>query len=188
MDSDKLRELVALANALKAAQEVEEAAEKALKAASARVRQLQEEEIPYFMTELGVTSFKLESGETVSWKNDVRIELPAEQKEAAWGWLEAHGFGGLIKTTVTASFGKGELEQAKELLTKLEAMGYHAAALARNVHYQTLCAFLREQLESNAEIPLETFGAVAIKRASLKAPSKARAKREDAIPAGARVL
>ena len=136
-------------------------------------RKLQEEDVPSMMEELQLTSFKLQTGETVGWKPDVRLEMDNMKKDEAYNWLEEHDFGGLIKTVVGVQFGKGELEKAKGLLAQLIELGYSEPSLKRDVHYQTMCAFLREQIEKGTDMPLESiFGAVAIKKATVKFPPR----------------
>lgn len=171
LDSDALKELTRLANALVEAEQAVEAAEQALKDAKARERHLREVEVPDYMQELGVQKLTLESGDAIGYKPDVRLEWDHEKKERAFKWLEEHEFGGMIKTEVISSFGKGELEKAKELLKSLAEQGLDPV-LERDVNWQTMCAFLREQIEEGNPIPLEEWGAVSINKATVSKPRK----------------
>lgn len=175
---DSLQQLAKLANELVGAEAAVEAAEQALKDAKERARQLREEELPDFMQELGISDLKLEGGEKISYKDDVRLEWDAPKKERAFAWLEEHDFGGLIKTEVGASFGKGEIEKAKALLQSLSEQGFETQ-MKRDVNWQTMCAFLREQIAAGNPIPLEEWGAVAVKKATVKLP-KGKAQVGDA--------
>lgn len=170
INPDSLAELARLGQALIDAEGAVEAAERALKEAKEKERKLRENEIPDYMQEVGLTKVVLDGGAVISFKDDVRLEWDAAKKEAAFAWLEANDFGGLIKTTVTTEFGKGELEKAKELLTRLAQEFGYEAALKRDVHFQTMCAFLREQIEAGTAIPLEEWGAVSIKKAKVTLP------------------
>lgn len=175
VSSTSMEELVAMAQKLVEAGEAVEIAEEAVRLAKETRRKLQEEDIPTMMEELQLTSFKLSTGETIGWKPDVRLEMDNMKKDEAYDWLESHDFGGLIKTIVAVQFGKGELEKAKALLAQLVELGFAEPMLKRDVHYQTMCAFLREQIEKGTDIPLEAiFGAVAIKKATVKFPPRAR--------------
>lgn len=179
ISSDALKEVTRLGNALIEAENKVSEAEQALKDAKEQARILREEDIPEYLKELGLTAIKLDSGETVSYKPDVRLEWDDEQKGRALEWLEGENngeFAGLIKTTVTTNFGKGELEKAKELLAKIEEIFGYAPVLKRDVNWQTMCAFLREQIESGKAIPLDQWGAVAINKATVKGPPKPRKK------------
>jgi hypothetical protein len=175
LGQEELSELARLGQALIDAEEAVEKAEQALKDRKAELRKLVESEIPDYMQECGVSKVTLDGGATIGYKDDVRLEWDEAKKANAFEWLESNDFGGLIKTGVTASFGKGELEKAKELLSKLSESGLEVA-LKRDVHYQTMCAFLREQIAAGTAIPLEEWGAVAIKKADVKMP---RARRID---------
>lgn len=167
---DSLKELTKLANALIAAEAAVESAEQALKEAKERARQLREEELPDFMQELGVNELRLEGGEKIGYKDDVRLEWDAPKKERAFTWLEEHDFGGLIKTEVSVAFGKGQLEWAKKLMRDLAEAFHLEPEMKRDVNWQTMCAFLREQIAEGNPIPLEEWGAVSIKKATVKLP------------------
>jgi hypothetical protein len=173
VSADSLKELNRLAKQLIEADAAVEAAEQALKDAKLAARKLREDEIPDYMQEIGITKVTLDSGDSISYKDDIRLEWDDEKRAKAFKWLEANDYGGLIKTTVAATFGKGELEQAKELFTQLSEAG-HSAELDRDVHYQTMCAFLREQVEAGSPIPMEDWGAVSIKKATVTKPKVKR--------------
>ena len=130
------------------------------------VRRLEEDDIPLAMQELGVDGIVLATGEKVSIKHDVYASLTAESKPAAYDWLEAHGFGGLIKTNVSVEFGKGQLEGAESLAEDLHARGL-PVSLGRDVHAQTLKAFLREQLANGSNVPLDLFNARPVSKAKI---------------------
>jgi hypothetical protein len=130
------------------------------------VRRLEEEDIPLAMQELGVDELKLVTGEKVSIKHDVYASLTSESKPAAYNWLEANGFGGLIKTNVSVEFGKGQIEGAESLAEDLQSRGL-PVSLGRDVHAQTLKAFLREQLANGSNVPLELFNARPISKAKI---------------------
>lgn len=174
LNSDALKELARLSAALIEAEEEVERLDRAMKDAKERARILREQEIPDYMQELGLSKIVLETGETVAYKDDVRLEWDNEKKSRAFVWLEENDFGGLIKTNVIAEFGKGEIEKAKALLERLESEGF-SASFKRDVNFQTMCAFLREQIEKGAPVPLDEWGATPIKKAKITAPKKPRA-------------
>lgn len=175
LSSDALKELTRLANALVEADQAVEDAEQALKDAKAKARNLREIEVPDYLQELGLQKVTLDSGESVGYKPDVRLEWDDAKKALAFAWLEKNEFGGLIKTEVASSFGKGEIDKAKALLEALTEQGYEAS-LSRDVHYQTMCAFLREQIEAGNPIPLDEWGAVAINKATVSKPKAKKGK------------
>lgn len=181
-----VNELTAAAQTLVQAERDTEAAEAALATAKERERTLREETLPGMMQELGVDKMTLIDGAEITVKQEVYASVPAHRKEQAWAWLEVNGYGGLIKTEVAIPFGRGELEKAQELLDELATQGITDGYITRDVHAQTLKAFLKERLanpktELTEEevaagmtlLSLELFGARPVMTAKVKQP-KAR--------------
>lgn len=153
-----LEKLSALSRALINAEDEVALAEAELSLKKEQARVLREETIPNFMQELGLEKIVLTDGSALSIKPDVYAVIPASGKQAAYEWLEEHGFGGLIKTELVVNFTKEERDAAVELFKKLNDDGL-SVELAQNVHAQTLKAFLREQIAKAADVPLDLFGA-----------------------------
>ena len=145
--------------------------EQQLKIIKESLRSLLEEDIPQFMAEIGtgIESLALTDGTKISLRDDVYAGIPAARQEEAFQWLEQHGFGGLIKTEVSVVFGRNKAEEAKSFAQSLTENGMEPE-LNRGVHNQTLRAFLREQLEKAAAVPLELFGARAVRVAKITSP------------------
>lgn len=162
-----MNELVALANALIEADSDVTKAEDALKEKKEVARRLREEALPCALQELGCSNITLENGKKVSVKQEVYLAIPAGNKDQCFTWLEEHDFGGMIKTEVKASFGRGELEVARELQLQLQNEGLEAD-LKRDVHAQTLKAWAREQLSEGREFPMDLFGARPVWTATVK--------------------
>lgn len=129
-----------------------------LKRLAERARVFREETIPSAMQELGLAQLKLDTGETITVKQDVYASVPRENRDRAYQWLEDHGHGGLIKLTVATAFGRKESDEAVELYNKLAAEGVNPT-LQQTVAPQTLKAFLREQIAAGEDVPLDLFGA-----------------------------
>lgn len=153
-----LAELTSMAQGLLLLEQESAIKEQELKDLNERARALREESIPMAMLELNITSFKMDTGQTISCKQDVYAAIPAARRDEAFAWLEQHGFGALVKLQVFAQLGKGEQERAQECVAKLRELGLQPE-VKQDVHAQTLKAWLREQLEQGAEVDLELFGA-----------------------------
>lgn len=153
-----LNQMTALARNLADLDAEVERHEANLKEAKERARALREETIPSAMQELGLSELKLETGQKLSIKQDVYAAIPSESKDAAYGWLDTNGFGGLIKVEVVANYSKGEAAAALQLQQELVERGL-SARCEQSVHSQTLKAFLREQIADGANVPLDLFGA-----------------------------
>lgn len=132
--------------------------EQDLKDRKEALRRLQELDLPQAMDEAGVSEFKLLDGSKVTVKPFYGASIPKDRQNEAFTWLEEHGFGDIIKNDVTAKFGKCEADKANEALEALQAMGFDAEK-KESVHASTLKAWLREQVESGATVPLDLFGA-----------------------------
>jgi hypothetical protein len=162
-----LTEMAELARALRDAQADVELLEAKLKEQKEYARVLREETLPGAMQELGLAELKLDTGETITITDDVYASIPADKKPAAFDWLEDHGFGGLIKTEVGVMFGKGEMDKATEVYDALAGQGMEPKFI-RDVHPQTLRAFLREQMRAGNPVPLNLFGARPVFTTKLK--------------------
>ena len=167
MRNETEKSVARAAAALVAAEEEVKRVEEELKEKKEAARLISEETIPGLMEEIGLQSMTLDSGQKITVKEDVFAAIPKSLEEQAFGWLDEHGYGGLIKVDVIVSFARDEAAQAYELANKLLEDGFRATCVQK-VHPQTLKAFLREKLKEGANLPLETFGARPIIRSVVK--------------------
>lgn len=165
---DALKQLSALCAQLRDAERESEDLEAKRKAKDAEARRLAEEDIPALMQELQVSEIKLETGEKIKVSLEVYAQISAENKQAAFEWLEANGHGGLIKTEVSVAFGRDELEYAKKCAEEISSSTGKSAEIDRSVHASTLKAFLKERISSGKDVPLELFGARPVNTAKIK--------------------
>jgi hypothetical protein len=162
-----LDEMAALSRALIDADEAVKHAENALKASKEAARILREETIPSAMQELGIDKLELSTGQKITIQQEVYASIANGDKDAAFRWLDEHGFGGLIKVGVTAQYGKGEKQAALDFFQELQQRGL-TAKFDESVHPQTLKAFLKEQISSGTNVPLDLFGARPVWTAKIK--------------------
>jgi hypothetical protein len=130
------------------------------------LRTVQNDQLPALMSEVGMSSFTLKSGERIDVKQIVKASIPAKHKAEALKWLRENGHGGLIKNEVTAQFGRGEEEKADSLASELEKREF-VFVRKEGVHSQTLAAFVREQLAAGSNIPTELLGVFQIDQATV---------------------
>ena len=161
-----LTEMKQLADALKEAEEATSKADAKLKEAKERERFIREETIPAAMQEMGLESITLDTGEKLTVKQEVYASIPSAGKPAAYAWLNDNGYGGLIKVAVELQFAKGEQDDAVQLTKELRERGLEVSAF-EDVHSATLKAFLKEQISSGKNIPLDLFGARPIWQAKI---------------------
>jgi len=166
--SVSLDDVSQLARDLLEAETAVKRAEDGLKLLKEKRRLLAEETIPAIMQELGIKDLTLESGQKMKLKQDVYAQIPKDEKQGVFNWLNEHGFGGLIKTEVAAEFGKGERESAIELAKRLSAEGF-TAGFSEDVHAQTMKAFLLERVKKgDADFPFDLFHARPVWVATIK--------------------
>jgi len=142
-----------------------------LRTAKAALLRTEREDLPDLMTELGLTELKLSDGSVVSLKEDVDARITDDTRPGALRWLLDHGFGGLIKTEVSLSFGRGEHDDAVRVVDELQEH-YNNIALKENVHPSTLKAFVREQMAAGTAVPVDLFHVYPYSKATIKRNKK----------------
>lgn len=166
-----LKEISSLAEMMIELEHDIEKKETELSSIKERYRVVKEETIPCAMQEIGLESITLTTGEKLTVQQEVYASIPVANRAEAYDWLDEHGFGGLIKTSIEAAFDRGEAERAAEILQLLQEHGV-SAAMAQTVHAQTLKAFIKEQLAAGTDIPLDLFGARPTMTTKIKAAKK----------------
>jgi hypothetical protein len=136
-------------------EEVKEA-EARLKILKEQARDVAERQLPEAMAEVGMAKFVLTDGSEVTVKPFYSAKIGDDKRDECFNWLQDHGHEALIKDELSITFNKGEHERAEEFKSQLEQQGIEYNG-KMGVHSQTLTAFVREQVESGAEFPLELF-------------------------------
>ena len=86
--------------------------------------------------------------------------IPADRASEAFAWLDANGHGDLIKNVITIELGRGDNETAKKVMAALKKLDVDYSTKL-TVPWNTLTAFVREQVEKYNKIPpLDILGAV----------------------------
>ena len=127
-----------------------------LKILKEQARDIAEKQLPEAMAEIGVAKFTLTDGSEVTVKPYYSAKISDDKREECFGWLQDHGHEALIKDEVVLTFNRGEHEKAEEFKAQLDQQGLEYSG-KMGVHPQTLIAFVKEQVESGAEFPLELF-------------------------------
>lgn len=136
--------------------------EERLSEAKAKLRQVQENDLPDLMMELGLRNFTLATGEKIQIKEFVNASLSKERKAEAMSWLKENGAADLIKSEVTVAFGKGHEEEARALAEQIKGV------VETSVHSMTLSAWVKEQFEKGMSIPEELISVYAGRKATFK--------------------
>jgi hypothetical protein len=161
---EQLQQLNNLATMLEAAELEAEELELKYKEAEKRATQLREQDIPSLMQSIGMKKIVTAAGLEIELREEVRASFFAKDKlkrEPAFAWLRDHNHDGLIKNTVTASFGKDQAKLADRFAAFVKTFDAPIDLVQqRDINHQTMLAFLREQLREGHEVPLPLFGAM----------------------------
>lgn len=146
---DKLNYISRLAEEQVKTQEEIANLENQIAAKQEKLKKISEYSLPEAMSEVGMKSFTLKDGTKLSIQQVYSASISEDRKPHAHNWLRNSGFADLIKNEVKVSFGKKEDDKARELMTQLRSMGLMPKN-TESVHYQTLKAFVKEQMEQGA--------------------------------------
>jgi|TARA_B110000902_G_C14135026_1_gene523510 hypothetical protein len=166
-----LQQVTALAQDISVWEQKVNDLDESLKAAKAKLMQLTDYDLPDVMQEIGLTNFTLADGSKLEIKATYGARIPVEHREAAFAWLQEKGYDDIIKNMVSVPFGRGEDSSATEFMELAQKSGY-LPDQKKEVHPQTLKAFVKEQLEKGTPVPMDLFGVFTGHRATIKRGSK----------------
>ena len=176
---DQLVLLGQLADKLEAKKNAVDEAERLLKVAQEEYRQVRERELPELMLSIGLKDITTSGGVGVELREEIRASLPKEgaERDRAMAWLKDNDHAGLIKTEISIRLDRTQVEHAdvvwQDIISKMELLGIDPDVRRKeDVHHQTLCAFLREEMRQGHEVPLDYFGAFVQKFAEIKKKKK----------------
>lgn len=137
-----------------------------LRAAQEDLLRLQRVDMPELLNEYGLTGARLLDGSEVVLSEGVEAKITDETRAAALAWLDAHGYGGIIKTEVAATFPRDQRDAA---------LAYAANApvdvtLKETVHPATLISFIKERMAAGESLPFELFAIAPYQFAKIKPP------------------
>lgn len=167
----ELKRVIELATLMVAQRKKVDTLKSDLDQAQRDLRRIEQEDLPELMREIGMKSVTLEDGSVVDVVEDVECGISEERRANAHAWLIANGFGGLIKTEVVTTFGRGEGEAAQTFAAEVAESTGQAPQVAERVHPATLKSFIKEQLAAGVAIPFDAFGIHPFNKARLK-PAK----------------
>jgi len=131
--------------------------------------EVQTKDLPDALRETGLSEVRLVTGEKIIVKDKVFCGISQQNQEVAFGWLKENGFDDIIKNNVVLSFKRGEDQMAETIIHQLEVMGLRdKMAHKKEVHWQTLRAFVTEQLQANSPLPHDVFGVHIVPTATIK--------------------
>ena len=147
--ADKIKELQAVEKAI-------ELDEKQIKEKKKHLEYLSGEIIPTMLSEMGLSSLKLQDGSSVEVKTNYSATITQANKEAAFNWLRENGLGDIIKNEISVSFGRNEDNKAADYAELAKGQGLEPKQKLK-VEPMTLKALVRERIEAGKEMPTEIF-------------------------------
>tara|TARA_R110000737_G_scaffold130655_1_gene162662 strand:+ start:642 stop:1214 length:573 start_codon:yes stop_codon:yes gene_type:complete len=157
-DTDGLASLAQLATDLYLAEISAAEAAEAAKDAQQKVLNISQHRIPELMTKLGMSEFTTTNGIKLKIAPSYRASISKARKGEAHAWLDENGEGGMIKHNVLVGFARDSGDAAAKLMNDLEDKGFNVKD-EEKIESSTLRAWVKRQLESGADIPMDLFGA-----------------------------
>ncbi len=157
ISSDELKAIALLAEKQIQLEMNIETTQEVLNQQLAQLKQLSETIIPEQMMAMGLSEFKLASGEAVTIKKFYSASISPMCANEAMSWLRKSGNDDIIKNNIICQFGKGEDDMAAMTVELLRQKGLHPEQKTF-VHPMTLKSFVKERIETAQELPQELFG------------------------------
>ena len=153
---EKLQKISAFAELAAGLEEHIEPTETKLKEYKEKLREIVENHLPNAMAEVGMVKFQLTDGSEINVKPYYSAKIDDTNRDAAFDWLLENGHDAIIKQEFNGKVDRGDTETASVLQQYLQdhKMSYSGKT---GVHPQTLTAFVKEQVESGADFPLDVF-------------------------------
>jgi hypothetical protein len=167
LDTGGVASIAEVARAVRNKQDEIELLDSKLKQSKKDLLKLTDEDLPALLHEVGVSKMELEDGSKVELKPTYGAYIKVENRDSAYSWLQENGYDDIIKNVISCQFGRGEDQMANDLMSSLAGQGYPAAQ-KRDIHPQTLKAFVKDQVESGKQFPMDLFGAYVGQRANIK--------------------
>jgi hypothetical protein len=118
---------------------------------------IRDRQLPDALLEAGVSEFKTTAGMKVKIEKLYLASVTKDNALAFYDWLDEEGHGGIIESNVLIPFGKGSRTLAKAIAKaiKEEFFTVPEPQLSDSIHWATLRAFAREQIEEGNDLPPE---------------------------------
>ena len=140
--------------------------EEELKSSKKQLLELTDQDLPAAMEEINMESFTLSDGSEVKVVPTYGGTIRADDRPQAHQWLRGNGYGDIVKNTISANFGMGEDNLAKDFYQSALDRGFQVDK-KEAVHPMTLKSFVKEMTENGSEFPSDLFGAFIGKKAKI---------------------
>jgi hypothetical protein len=128
---------------------------------------LTDEDLPNLLAEVGLSSFTLDDGSSVTVKQTYGASIRVDDRPKAFEWLRENGYDDIIKNSISCSFGRGEDDQASAFQAFASKEGFPVEQKTE-IHPSTLRGWVKEMNEGGKLFPMTLFGAYVGQRAVIK--------------------
>src|SRR5215207_4904871 len=127
-------------------------------------KRLVTEEMPALFDEtgvdrIGIPEYNVDLVMSNYYHANIATSWPQERREEAFAYLEEKGAGDIIKVDVAVRFGRKELTEAKMLAEHLKVKFGYLPTVEKEVPWNTLTSWLREDIEHGRMPDLDKIGA-----------------------------
>jgi hypothetical protein len=140
--------------------------EEELKTSKKELLELTDQDLPAAMEEINMESFTLSDGSEVKVIPTYGGTIRADDRPQAHTWLRDNGYGDLVKNTISANFGMGEDNLAKDFYQSALDRGFQVDK-KEAVHPMSLKSWVKEMTENGSAVPSDLFGAFIGKKAKI---------------------
>ncbi len=158
--------------------------EEAVKDAKEAKRKIAEDLLPKKLMEVGLSSFTLQTGESISMEHLVAATMPkADTPEfpKAISWLEDQGIGDIVKKVVEAKFGRGDQELADRVMAAIMQVtnGNIPVEMKESVNYMTMNSVFKQRMQKGESLPTaeDGFSIYIGPRTKIKRPKAEKSKK-----------
>ena len=165
-DTGRLSNVSALASKIIQMEHKVKFLEEELKSSKKQLLELTDQDLPAAMEEINMESFTLSDGSEVKIMPTYGGTIRADDRPQAHTWLRDNGYGDLVKNTISANFGMGEDNLAKDFYQSALDRGFQVDK-KEAVHPMSLKSWVKEMTEKGSEFPSDLFGAFIGKKAKI---------------------
>lgn len=165
-DTGRLSNVSALASKIIQMENKVKFLEEELKTSKKELMELTDQDLPAAMEEINMESFTLSDGSEVKVVPTYGGTIRADDRPQAHQWLRDNGYGDLVKNTISANFGMGEDNLAKDFYQSALDRGLNVDK-KEAVHPMSLKSWVKEMTENGSEFPSDLFGAFIGKKAKI---------------------
>jgi len=165
-DTGRLKDVSAIAKKIIQKEAKVKQLDEELKETKKHLLELTDQDLPAAMEEINMESFTLSDGSEVKIIPTYGGTIRMDDRPQAHEWLRQNGYGDLVKNTISANFGMGEDNLAKDFYQSDLDRGFQVDK-KEAVHPMSLKSWVKEMTEKGGEFPSDLFGAFIGKKAKI---------------------